>query len=257
MMEVILKEGERIDQLFSSDVRIIQNKDVFSYSIDSVLLSRFPKMPSRGLIVDLCSGNGAIGLFASTRTKANVLEIELQKRLADMGQRSIQLNQLEEQVTMICDDLKNLLHHVPRSGVDLILCNPPYFKSHKTSKKNVSEHYLLARHEITTNLEEICQVARHALKSNGRLAMVHRPDRFLEIIDSLRTNGLAPKRVQFVYPKLGKDANMLLIEAIKDGSIEGMKILPPLIVHQENGDYTDTIFHTYFGINSQGEPVND
>nr|HEK9961891.1 methyltransferase [Streptococcus equi subsp. equi] len=150
MLHSILKDGERIDQLFSSDVQIIQNKEVFSYSIDSVLLSRFPKLPSRGLIVDLCSGNGAVGLFDSTQTKASIVEIELQPRLADMGQRSIRLNQLEDQVTMICDDLTNLLQHVPRSGVDIILYNPPYFKSSQTSKKNLSEHYLLARHEITT-----------------------------------------------------------------------------------------------------------
>ncbi|VTS12788.1 tRNA1(Val) (adenine(37)-N6)-methyltransferase [Streptococcus pseudoporcinus] len=247
MTEELLKTGERIDQLFANDVKIIQNRDVFSYSIDSVLLSRFPRLPSRGLIVDLCSGNGAVGLFASRNTNAQIVEIEIQERLAEMAQRSIKLNQLEEQVSMICDDLKHLLNHVPRSGVDLILCNPPYFKSTESSKKNMSEHYLLARHEITTNLEEICSISRHALKSNGRLAMVHRPDRFIEIVDSLRKYGLAPKRIQFVYPKAGKEANMLLIEAIKDGSIEGMKILPPLIVHEENSDYTEDINTIYFG----------
>ena len=251
MIKSILKAGERIDQLFSTDVKIIQNKDVFSYSIDSVLLSRFPKIPSRGLIVDLCSGNGAVGLFASTRTKAPIIEVELQERLANMAERSIQLNQLENQVQMINDDLKNLLKHVPRSGVDLILCNPPYFKVSETSKKNLSEHYLLARHEIATNLEEICEVARHALKSNRRLAMVHRPDRFLDIIDTMRQYNLAPKRIQFVYPKIGKDANMLLIEAIKDGSTDGLKILPPLFVHKENGDYTDDIFEIYYGKNGR------
>lgn len=251
MSQMQLKEGERIDQLFSTDVKIIQNKAVFSYSIDSVLLSRFPKIPSKGLIVDLCSGNGAVGLFASTRTQAPITLVELQERLADMAERSIQLNHLEKQVTMVQDDLKNLLEHVPRSQVDLILCNPPYFKSIETSKKNLSEHYLLARHEITTNLEEICQVSRHALKSNGRLAMVHRPDRFLDILDTLRQYNLAPKRVQFVYPKMGKDANMLLIEAIKDGSTDGLKILPPLFVHKDNGDYTDEIFEIYFGKREQ------
>lgn len=251
MVKSILKAGERIDQLFSTDVKIIQNKDVFSYSIDSVLLSRFPKIPSRGLIVDLCSGNGAVGLFASTRTKAPIIEVELQERLANMAERSIQLNQLENQVKMINDDLKNLLDHVPRSGVDLILCNPPYFKVSEMSKKNLSEHYLLARHEIATNLEEICEVARHALKSNGRLAMVHRPDRFLDIIDTMRHYNLAPKRIQFVYPKMGKDANMLLIEAIKDGSTDGLKILPPLFVHKENGEYTDDIFEIYYGKNGK------
>ena len=251
MTKSILKEGERVDQLFSTDVKIIQNREVFSYSIDSVLLSRFPKIPSRGLIVDLCSGNGAVGLFASTRTKAPIIEVEIQERLADMAERSIQLNDLGEQVQMINDDLKNLLNHVPRTGVDLILCNPPYFKVSETSKKNLSEHYLLARHEITTNLEEICDIARHALKSNGRLALVHRPDRFLDIIDTLRQYNLAPKRIQFVYPKVGKDANLLLIEAIKDGSTDGLKILPPLFVHKENGDYTDEIFEIYYGKNGK------
>lgn len=249
MTKSILKEGERIDQLFSTDVKIIQNREVFSYSIDSVLLSRFPEIPSRGLIVDICSGNGAVGLFASTRTKAPIIEVEIQERLADMAERSIHLNHLEDQVQMIHDDLKNLLNHVPRTGVDLILCNPPYFKVSETSKKNVSEYYLLARHEITTNLEEICDIARHALKSNGRLAMVHRPDRFLDIIDTMRQYNLAPKRIQFVYPKMGKDANMLLIEAIKDGSTDGLKILPPLFVHKENGEYTDDIFEIYYGKN--------
>lgn len=247
MSQIPLKDGERIDQLFSTDVKIIQNKAVFSYSIDSVLLSRFPKMPSKGLIVDLCSGNGAVGLFASTRTKAPITLIELQERLADMAKRSIQLNQLDKQVTMIQDDLKHLLNHVPRSKVDLILCNPPYFKSTETSKKNLSEHYLLARHEIATNLDDICEVSRHALKSNGRLAMVHRPDRFLDILDTLRRYNLAPKRIQFVYPKLGKEANMLLIEAIKDGSTDGLIILPPLVIHKDNGDYTEEVFDIYFG----------
>ena len=251
MTKSILKEGERIDQLFSTDVKIIQNREVFSYSIDSVLLSRFPEIPSRGLIVDICSGNGAVGLFASTRTKAPIIEVEIQERLADMAERSIHLNHLEDQVQMIHDDLKNLLNHVPRTGVDLILCNPPYFKVSETSKKNVSEYYLLARHEITTNLEEICDIARHALKSNGRLAMVHRPDRFLDIIDTMRQYNLAPKRIQFVYPKMGKDANLLLIEAIKDGSTDGLKILPPLFVHKENGEYTDDIFEIYYGKNGK------
>ena len=137
--------------------------------------------------------------------------------------------------------------------MDLILCNPPYFKATETSKKNLSEHYLLARHEITTNLEEICQVARHALKSNGRIAMVHRPDRFFDIIDTMRQYNLAPKRIQFIYPKVGREANMLLIEAIKDGSTDGLKILPPLFVHKENGDYTDEIFEIYFGKKTEGE----
>lgn len=247
MIPIQLKAGERIDQLFSSDVRIIQNREVFSYSIDSVLLSRFPRLPQKGLIVDLCSGNGAVGLFASTMTAAPIVQVELQERLAEMNQRSIVLNNLEEQVSVINDDLAKLPEHLGHSQVDLILCNPPYFKVDKHSNLNQSEHYLLARHEITINLETICKTAQQVLKSNGRLAMVHRPDRFLEILETLERHQLAPKRLQFVYPKANKDANMLLIEAIKDGARSGFKVLPPLIVHKENGDYTDDIHALYYG----------
>ncbi len=247
MNDIELKDGERVNQLFSSDVKIIQNREVFSYSIDSVLLSRFPKLPNRGLIVDLCAGNGAVGLFASTRTKATIVGVEIQERLADMAERSIQLNGLSDRMSMITDDLKNLPHHFPGSKIDLILCNPPYFKVDEHSNLNESPHYLLARHEITTNLDQICQVAQRTLKSNGRLVMVHRPDRFLDIIETMKRFNLAPKRIQFVYPKVHKDANMLLIEAIKDGSRDGLKILPPLFIHEEDGSYTPEIHEIYYG----------
>ncbi|GGE29666.1 tRNA1(Val) (adenine(37)-N6)-methyltransferase [Streptococcus himalayensis] len=247
MKQVPLKDGERINQLFSTDVKIIQNREVFSYSVDSVLLSRFPRLPKRGLIVDLCAGNGAVGLFASTYTKAPIIAVEIQERLADMAKRSILLNGLEEQMQVIQDDLKYLTNYITGSKVDLILCNPPYFKVDKQSNLNESEHYLLARHEISTNLEEICRVAQQTLKSNGRLAMVHRPDRFLDILDTMKTYNLAPKRIQFVYPKVQKEANMLLIEAIKDGSRDGLKILPPLFIHEEDGSYTPEIHEIYYG----------
>lgn len=248
MHQIELRQGERIDQLFSTDIQIVQNREVFSYSIDSVLLSRFPKLPAKkGLVVDLCSGNGAVGLFASTRTKAQIIQVELQERLADMNRRSILLNGLKDQISVIHDDLSNLPEYDLRSKVDVILCNPPYFKVDETSNLNDSQHYLLARHEIATNLDSICKVAQQVLKSNGRLAMVHRPDRFLDILDTLRRYKLAPKRIQFVYPKASKEANMLLIEAIKDGSIDGLHILPPLLVHEENGDYTPAIREIYYG----------
>ncbi|MGT2846730.1 tRNA1(Val) (adenine(37)-N6)-methyltransferase [Streptococcus massiliensis] len=247
MTHPLLKDGERLDQLFSTDVQIIQNREVFSYSVDSVLLSRFPKLPSKGLIIDLCAGNGAVGLFASTRTGAKILAVEIQERLADMASRSVQINKLGHQVHVLHDDLKRLPQLIHGSKVDLILCNPPYFKNSKTSNKNKSEYYLLARHEITTNLEEIFRVSQQVLKSNGRIAMVHRPDRFLDIIDTMEAFKIAPKRIQFVYPKIGKDANMLLIEGIKDGSRDGLKILPPLFIHKEDGSYTPEIHEIYYG----------
>lgn len=245
--DALLQPNERIDQLASNDVQIIQSRDVFSYSIDAVLLSRFPKIPKRGQIVDLCAGNGAVGLFASRSTDAAIVAIEIQDRLADMASRSVQLNDLGQQVRVIRDDLSHALTHLEPSSTDLIFCNPPYFKLNEKSRKNESAHYLLARHELTTNLDEICKISQQLLKTNGHLAMVHRPDRFFEIIDTLKKYKLMPKRIQFVYPKADREANILLIDAIKDGKSGGEKFLPPLIVHKADGSYTDEVGHIYYG----------
>ncbi|MDN6071272.1 MAG: tRNA1(Val) (adenine(37)-N6)-methyltransferase [Lactococcus plantarum] len=246
-IQPLLKDTERIDQLATNDVKIIQSRDVFSYSIDAVLLSRFPNIPSRGQIVDLCAGNGAVGLFASSSTAAKIFEIEIQDRLADMAKRSVALNGLTEQVEVIQDDLANTLSYLKPSSTDLIFCNPPYFKLDHRSRVNESEHYLLARHELATNLDTICKVSQQLLKTNGHLAMVHRPERFFEIIETMKNYRLIPKRIQFVYPKAERDANILLIDAIKDGRAGGEKFLPPLILHHEDGSYTDEVHKIYYG----------
>ncbi|MEI5989223.1 tRNA1(Val) (adenine(37)-N6)-methyltransferase [Enterococcus crotali] len=233
----MLLPGERIDQLFADDIQIIQSKEVFSFSIDAVLLANFPLFPKNGLIVDLCAGNGAVGLFASRKTKAKIKQIELQERLADMGKRSIQLNHLEDQMTMLELDLKLATTVVKPDSVDLVLCNPPYFKELPTSQKNPNPHLAIARHEIHTTLDEVVAVSAKLLKTNGRLAMVHRPDRFLDILHAMESANIAPKRVRFIYPKIGKEANTLLIEGIKQGKKDGFRVLPPLYTYDEQNNY--------------------
>lgn len=245
MVELI--DGERIDQLFNDDVKIIQSPSVFSFSVDTVLLANFPNIPKRGRIVDLCAGNGAVGLFVSRFTNAEILQVELQPRLADMGRRSIELNGLEEQIQMFNLDLKDAPKVIAHDSVDLLLVNPPYFKSDSQSKKNPNPYLAIARHEITANLEDVIHMSSYLLKTNGRLALVHRPDRLLDILDTLRKFHIAPKRIQFVYPKAKKESNTVLIEGIKRGSADGLRILPPLIVHDEFNQYTKEIEEMYGG----------
>lgn len=247
MEKVELRPDERIDEIAASGIKIIQSREVFSFSIDAILLARFPRLPQRGQIVDLCAGNGAVGLFASSRTKAKIIELELQERLADMAQRSILLNNLEEQMSVITANLNQALDFLPTSSTDLIFCNPPYFKVGQDSHLNDIKHYTLARHELATNLDEIFDISKKLLKSNGHMVMVHRPERFLEIVDKMRANNLQPKWIQFVYPKADAPANILLIDAIKDGNLGGEIFLPPLIVHRADGTYTDEINEIYYG----------
>ncbi|MDR1567528.1 MAG: tRNA1(Val) (adenine(37)-N6)-methyltransferase [Streptococcaceae bacterium] len=248
MENQLLKNGERIDQLFALDVKVIQSKDVFSYSVDSVLLARFPQVPKKNsLIVDLCAGNGAVGLFASRVTDCPIIQIELQEKLAEMGKRSILLNHLDGQMTMINDDLKNSLSHIKRSSVDLIFCNPPYFKLDQSFKQKQNQYLALARHEVTTSLDEVLYMSQQLLKTGGHLALVHRPARFAEIFDTLRKYKLAPKRIRMIHPKKDSEANIVLIDAIKDGGEGSIRFLPSLIIHGENGDYTDELKEIYYG----------
>ena len=248
MENIELKMDERIDEIASSGVKIIQSREVFSFSIDAILLARFPRLPKRGKIVDMCAGNGAVGLFASSKTNAQIIELEIQERLADMAERSIELNELTDRMSVINDNLNQALNHLHTASTDVIFCNPPYFKVDSTdSHLNESQHYTLARHELTTNLDEIFEISKKLLKTNGHIAMVHRPERFLEIVDKMRANNLQPKWIQFVYPKANQPANILLIDAIKDGKEGGEIFLPPLIVHNDDGTYTDEIDEIYYG----------
>ncbi len=246
-MEIKIANNERIDQLYAEDVKIIQSKDVFSFSLDAVLLAHFASTPAKGVIVDLCAGNGAVGLFLSRRTQAKITGIELQERLADMGQRSIQLNQLEKQIQMVHLDLKNVFQLIEADSVDLVVCNPPYFKESATSHKNPNQHLAIARHEIHTNLKEVVQVSSKLLKTNGKLSLVHRPERLVEILNTFQEFHLAPKRIQFIYPKKAKEANMLLIEGIKYGKVDGLKLLPPLFAYNDQGTYSDEIRSILYG----------
>ena len=240
-MHELLKEGERIDQLVAQGIEIIQSPDVFSFSLDAVLLAHFAAIPKRGEIVDFCTGNGAVALFMSPRTTGHITGIELQERLWDMANRSVTLNKLEDQLSMKLLDVKDVTSEIKTDSVDFITCNPPYFKEQPNSKKNPNPYYAIARHEIYLSLDDVFQSASKLLKMNGKIAMVHRPDRLMDILDSMRRHRIAPKRIQFIYPKKDKEANTILIEGIKDGKTDGLKILPPLYVYGEDNQYLPEI----------------
>ena len=246
-LEQWLKNDERLDYLLAEDLRIIQSPSVFSFSLDAVLLARFVQIPkSRGHIIDLCSGNGVIPLFLSARTKAKITGVELQPKLHDMATRSIAYNELSHQIDMQLGDVKDTPQTLGIEKYDVVTCNPPYFLAHELSEKNTSEHYAIARHEIHLTLDEAVEAASRLLKQGGKAAFVHRPGRLLDIVTAMRANRLEPKRIQFVYPKQGKEANTLLIEAIKDGKPD-LKILPPLYVYEDDNEYTAEVRALLYG----------
>lgn len=243
----MLLDDERLDYLLAEDLRIIQSPSVFSFSLDAVLLARFAYVPlKRGKIVDLCTGNGAIPLFLSARTEVPIIGVELQERLVHMAMRSVAYNNLADRISILQGDVKEIPALLGFEKYDVVTCNPPYFPAHELSDKNISEHMAIARHELHLTLDESVEAASKLLKQGGKAAFVHRSGRLIDIITAMRANRLEPKRVRLVYPKAGKEANTLLIEGIKDGKPD-LKILPPLIVYGEDGEYTEEVRALLYG----------
>ena len=229
------------DLLNYSNLKIVQDDNFFNFSLDSVLLPNFVKI-NKGTkkILDLGTGNAPIPMILSTITSAKIYGIELQKEIYDLAIESLKINNLEDRIEIINDNIKNLDKYFEPNSFDVIVSNPPYFKYTEGSNINETIQKTIARHEKEITLSEIVFTAKKFLNNNGTFAMVHRTDRLIEIIEEFRKNNIEPKRIQLIYPKVGEESNMFLIEGRKNGNV-GLKILPPLVAHKENGEYSDVV----------------
>ena len=229
------------DLLNYSNLKIVQDDNFFNFSLDSVLLPNFVKI-NKGTkkILDLGTGNAPIPMILSTMTSAKIYGIELQKEIYDLAIESLKINNLEDKIEIINDNIKNLDKYFEPNSFDVIVSNPPYFKYTEGSNINETIQKTIARHEKEITLSEIVFTAKKFLNNNGTFAMVHRTDRLIEIIEEFRKNNIEPKRIQLIYPKVGEESNMFLIEGRKNGNV-GLKILPPLVAHKENGEYSDVV----------------
>lgn len=222
---------------------IIQDSEMFNFSLDSVLLPNFVTLnPKVKKILDIGTGNAPIPLILSKRTKAKITGVEIQNEVYELAVETININNLEEQIDLINDDINNLYKNMESDIFDVITCNPPFFRN---VKLNDSPYKLYARHEQSLTLSQVFKVAKKLLKNNGIIAIVNRPERLIDIVTEMKINNIEPKKMQLVYPSKEKEANILLIEGRKNGKT-GLKILPPLYSHKENGDYTEEI-KKYFG----------
>ena len=227
------------------DLKIYQNTDWFSFSLDSVLLPNFVTLNKNiTTIVDLGCGNAPIPLILTTKTDAKIIGVEIQKDCYELALKSVDYNNLNDRIEILNVDMKELKNIYSSDSVDVITCNPPYFKYLETSNLNDDEHKIIARHEKMITLEEIVSLSRYLLKNNGVLAMVHRTDRLIEIISLFQKYGLEVKKIRFVYPKVNVESNMVLIEGRKNGKV-GLKLLPPLYAHNDDGSYTQEVLKMF------------
>ncbi len=228
---------ERLDDVLGYDLKIYQNSSYFSFSLDSIILANYANIRLRDKnIVDFCTGNGVIPLIVSKRTRNNIVGVEIQKKLALLASKSVEYNKLTDRITIVNEDVNEFSsRHL--NEFDLVLCNPPYFKVEDKSSFNESYEKMIARHEITFNLEDLCKCCKKVLKDNGNLYIVHRSDRLIDIIETLRKHNLEPKRIRFVYENVSKESTLVLVEAQKCGSV-GLKVDSPIILYNLDGTET-------------------
>lgn len=235
-------KNERIDYLFHTHLKIIQSSDLFPFSLDSVLLARFVYVPiQRGKLVDLCSGNGVIPFLLSERTKGQITGIEIQPEVCALAERGAVLNHLEDRVDFLCADAKQITDEIGRGTCDIVTCNPPYFTMSAARDIKLNRHLAIARHELMITLADVLEIGSSLLKPGGKFAMVHRPERLVDIVEGMRAEGIEPKRLQYVHPHRNKPANIVLVEGTKGGK-PGVSVLPPIVVYHSDGRYTEDVW---------------
>ncbi len=240
-----IKEDEAIDDLQLKNLNLIQKKDGFKFGIDAVLLSDFANVKNKHKVIDLCTGTGIIPFLIYGKYEPEIVYgLEIQEDMVEMAKRSVKLNSLEEKVFFLNEDLKNIEFLKKLEKFDVVTVNPPY-KLNNAGIINPNDKLAIARHEILCNLEDVISASRVLLKDNGRLFMIHRPERLADIFTLMRKYKIEPKRVKMIHPKIGKAPNIVLVEGQRDGGAY-LKWEAPLYVYDENGKYTKEIDSIYW-----------
>lgn len=243
-MIIELKDEERLDDLQRNGYQIIQKKDGFCFGMDAVLLSGFAAVKPGEKAIDLGTGTGIIPILLEAKYEGeHYTGLEIQDEVAEMAARSVALNHLEEKVSIVKGDIKEASRLFGAASFDVVTSNPPYMND-AHGLKNPDLPKAIARHEVLCTLDDVAREAAKLLRPGGRFYMVHRPHRLIEIITALTKYKLEPKRIKMVHPFVDKEANMVLIEAVRGGK-SMIKVEAPIVVYREPGVYTQEIYDIY------------
>ncbi|NTV89028.1 MAG: tRNA1(Val) (adenine(37)-N6)-methyltransferase [Clostridiales bacterium] len=241
---VELLENESIDDLQLNGLKLIQKKDGFRFGVDAVLLADFADVKKNDIVIDLGTGTGIIPvLLAAKKTPKHITGLEIQTDMAEMAARTIKMNDLEEKIDIVCGDIRKAVEKFGNASFSCVVSNPPYMNS-GGGLVNPSDSKAIARHELLCSLEDVISTSSRLLCPAGRFAMVHRPERLVDIICLMRKYSLEPKYLRFVHPAPYKKPAMILIRGTKNGNAQ-LKVLEPLYVHDEAGKYSAEINRIY------------
>ena len=242
-MKNFLRAGERLDDLMRSGRVIIQDENEFCFSMDAVLIAHFPRFKKNARVIDLGTGTGVIPLLIADDIK-EICAVELNSRMADLARRNVELNGLSEKIFVLEGDYRRHREIFKAESFDAAIANPPYTPLTNGEPNKISG-IARARHEFTATLEDVVTAARFVLKFHGAFFMIHLASRLCEIVDALHRHQMEMKRLRMIHPKAGRDANLIMLEAVVGANVGNLKILPPLIVHNDDGSYTEEIYKIY------------
>ena len=243
MKNDLVKCGERVDDL-QNGYFVIQDPKKFCFGMDAVLLSGFARVKKGETALDMGTGTGIIPILLSQRTEGkHFTGLEIQAECAEMADRSVKYNCLEDRIQIVEGDIKEAAGKFGAASFDVVTCNPPYMiGQHGLTNPHLPK--AIARHEILCTFDDVASQAARVLKDRGRFYLVHRPFRLVELMAALTKYKLEPKRMQLVYPYIDKEPNMVLIEACKGGNSR-IQIERPLVVYEKPGVYTKDILELY------------
>ena len=243
-MEVNINNDESIDDLQLNGLRLIQKEKGFRFGVDAVLLSHFANIKKKHRVIDLCTGTGIVPFLVYGKySPQEVIGLEIQEDMVEMANRSSILNNTEDKVKFINGDLKDKKIIDSIGKFDVVTVNPPY-KLNNAGIVNPEDKLAIARHEILCTLEDVIIASRRLLKDNGRMFIVHRPERLADIFGLMRKYKIEPKRVRMIQPNTKKAPNIVLVEGQRDGGAF-LKWEEPLYVYDDNGNYSEEIDRIY------------
>ncbi len=239
-----LREDETLEDLQLRGLRLLQKKTGFRFGMDSVLLADFAAVRAQDRVADFGTGSGVLPLLLFGRGKGSEFYgIEIQPDMAEMAERTMRMNHLEDRVRIYTADAGNAWDLFGPCSMDAVVCNPPYGRA-GASLKNPTQSRAVARHQEEDTLTRFFKSAFRILKGKGKISLVYPAEQALVLMQAMQRAGLEPKRFRLVYPFADKPANLVLAEGVKDAK-PLLQPMPPLIVYERQGVLTNELKSVY------------
>ncbi|MGD8344581.1 MAG: tRNA1(Val) (adenine(37)-N6)-methyltransferase [Desulfobacterales bacterium] len=235
---------QETDSFFDGKLLVKQDPAGYRFSIDAILVASHARPRAKERVLDLGTGCGIIPLIlAYRRPDIAVFGIEIQKELAQMALSNVNANHLQDQITVLCRDMRELKPDSIGGPVDLVVCNPPYHRS-TAGRINPDRQRAIARHELKINLTDMLQTAKRMLRTAGRFVTIYTAERMTDLFVQMRANGIEPKSMRTIHGQLSAEARLILVSGVK-GAQPGTRLDPPLIVYDTRGDYSPEILKMF------------